>query len=270
MADAAVGGGLVIGAACIAMIAGFAVFALAPSPLVRLGPSWHSASPRPSWSSSRVGSRRWGSLGVARTPDAHAVLVSRRIAARIRSLGLSAVAVAIATPRECSPLGAPRQSAADHDAGTEVETDIRELAPPDLGVALDDLNELEDQTGISGDVNVTVTADDPLDPAVISWAGERAQNRAGAARPEGPNASCADAQICPAISLTIFGGAVLRGQAQGQGMSAGFVEALPCFISQIEISHEGECGEQDDGDRRHGRHRLWDPGPAARSAGPDR
>ena len=35
VADAAVGGGLVIGAACIATIAGFAVFALAPSPLVR-------------------------------------------------------------------------------------------------------------------------------------------------------------------------------------------------------------------------------------------
>ena len=35
VADAAVGGGPVIGAACIATIAGFAVFALAPSPLVR-------------------------------------------------------------------------------------------------------------------------------------------------------------------------------------------------------------------------------------------
>ena len=32
VADAAVGGGPVIGAACIATIAGFAVFALAPSP----------------------------------------------------------------------------------------------------------------------------------------------------------------------------------------------------------------------------------------------
>ena len=115
-------------------------------------------------------------------------------------------------------------------AGTEVETDIRELAPPDLA-ALDDLNELEDQTGISGDVNVTVTADDPLDPAVISWASEF-QNRVLARHGfEGANASCADAQICPAISLTdFFGGGqdASAGQAQAdQGMSAASSRRCP-------------------------------------------
>ena len=54
-------------------------------------------------------------------------------------------------------------------AGTGVETDIRDLAPPNLK-ALDDLNELENETGISGDVNVTIRAQDPTSPAVISWA----------------------------------------------------------------------------------------------------
>ncbi len=36
--------------------------------------------------------------------------------------------------------------------------------------ALKDLNELEKETGISGDVNVTIKAPDPTSPAVISWA----------------------------------------------------------------------------------------------------
>ena len=50
-----------------------------------------------------------------------------------------------------------------------METDIRDLAPPNLS-ALKDLNELEKQTGISGDVNVTIKAPDPTSPQVISWA----------------------------------------------------------------------------------------------------
>ena len=32
------------------------------------------------------------------------------------------------------------------------------------------LNELENETGISGDVNVTIKAQDPTSPAVIAWA----------------------------------------------------------------------------------------------------
>ena len=232
MADAAVGGGPVIGAACIATIAGFAVFALAPSPLVRsfglllvIGVATaflvaltgglaalglrRGAEPRPmphAVRRSRAGSRR----GFA--PSVCPRLRWRsRPPASARRWALLAVCGWIAS------------------AGTEVETDIRELAPPDLA-ALDDLNELEDQTGISGDVNVTVTADDPLDPAVISWASEF-QNRVLARHGfEGANASCADAQICPAISLTdFFGGGQTRARAsrRARGMSAASSRRCP-------------------------------------------
>src|SRR5262249_54121165 len=130
-------------------------------------------------------------------------------------------------------------------AGPGVETDIRDLAPPNLK-ALDDLNELEKETGISGDVNVTIRAKDPTDPAVISWA-EGFQQRVLSRHGFGGGApSCADAQICPALSLTDFFG----GAASGSGGSTGtqsvgdvhaLVQALPCFISQIVISHQGEC-----------------------------
>jgi uncharacterized protein len=250
VADAAAGGGPVIGAACIATIAGFAVFVLSPSPLVRsfglllvigVATAFLVAL---TGGLAALGLSAWrGAPADTRRRDAPK---AGGMGTRLRSLGLSAVAVAIATPRRVLAAGALLAVCGwIASAGTEVETDIRELAPPDLA-ALDDLKELEDQTGISGDVNVTVTADDPLDPAVISWAGDFQDRVLARHGFEGANPSCADAQICPAISLTdFFGGGqdTETSQAQpAQGDVRGLVEALPCFISQVVISHEGECG----------------------------
>ena len=132
-------------------------------------------------------------------------------------------------------------------AGTRVETDIRDLAPPHMQ-ALQDLQELEKQTGISGDVNVTIKASDPTSPAVISWA-EGFQQRVLARHGfSGSAPSCADAQVCPALSLTDFFGGTPGGSSATTQQSTSqtgdvraLVEALPCFISQIVISHQGEC-----------------------------
>jgi predicted RND superfamily exporter protein len=254
VAIAAAGGGPVIGAACVATIAGFAVFALSPSPLVRsfglllvigialaflvaltgglaaLGLSaWRGAEPgRPAEHTQRFGGA----------------------AARLQSIGVAAIAMAIATPRRVLAAGLLLAVCGwVASTGTGVETDIRDLAPPHLA-ALKDLNELEKQTGISGDVNVTIKAKDPTSPAVISWA-EGFQQRVLARHGfSGSNPSCANAQICPALSLTdFFGGsnasstsASSSGQSsQGVGDVHALVQALPCFISQIVISHRGEC-----------------------------
>ncbi len=252
VAVAAAGGGPVIGAACVATIAGFAVFALSPSPLVRsfglllvigialaflvaltgglaaLGlSSWRGAEPgRPAQPTRRIGGA----------------------AARLQAIAVGAIAMAIATPRRVLAAGLLLAVCGwVASAGTGVETDIRDLAPPHLA-ALKDLNELEKQTGISGDVNVTIKAKDPTSPAVISWA-EGFQQRVLARHGfSGANPSCADAQICPALSLTdFFGGsnassASAGGQAsQSVGDVHALVQALPCFISQIVISHRGEC-----------------------------
>src|SRR5204863_9048959 len=141
----------------------------------------------------------------------------------------------------------------------KVETDVRALAPPDLP-ALQDLNDLEKQTGISGDVNVTIKAPDPTAPDVVAWAANFQQRVLAKHGFSGENPSCADAQICPAISLTDFlgGGAADSGAASSSSASpssgstpsvtaatAGnlrpLIEALPCFISQIVIGHRGEC-----------------------------
>jgi predicted RND superfamily exporter protein len=256
VASAAAGGGPVIGAACLATIAGFAVFALSPSPLVRsfglllvigvalafvvaltgglaaLGLSgWRGPGPAPS-------GRPAGNVGGATT--------------RLRSTGVAAIAMAIASPRRVLAAGLLLAVCGwIASAGTSVETDIRDLAPPNL-TALKDLNELEKETGISGDVNVTIRAKDPTDPAVISWA-EGFQQRVLARHGfSGSAPSCAHAQICPALSLTdFFGGASSPGSSttstassQSVGDVHALVQALPCFISQIVISHQGECNPQ--------------------------
>jgi predicted RND superfamily exporter protein len=251
VANAAGGGGPVIGAACLATVAGFAAFALSPSPLVRsfglllvVGVALAFVVAL-TGGLAALGLSAWrGSEGTpAPTPDG-----PRRfggVAARLQSIGVAAIAMAIASPRRVLAAGLLLAVCGwVASAGTRVETDIRDLAPPHLA-ALKDLNELEKQTGISGDVNVTIRAQDPTSPAVISWA-EGFQQRVLARHGfSGSNPSCADAQICPALSLTdFFGGASSSSTSSGTsqvGDVHALVQALPCFISQIVISHRGEC-----------------------------
>src|SRR4051794_13962945 len=256
VANAAGGGGPVIGAACVATIAGFAAFALSPSPLVRsfglllvVGVALAFAVALTGGLAALGLSARRGAptetsqeTGPGRFPG---------IASRLQSIGVAAIAMAIARPLRVLAAGlllAVCGWAAS--AGTGVETDIRDLAPSNLS-ALKDLNELEKETGISGDVNVTTKAQDPTSPAVISWA-EGFQQRVLARHGfSGSNPSCAHAQICPALSLTdFFGGASAASSTpasssgsttQGVGDVHALVQALPCFISQIVISHRGEC-----------------------------
>ncbi len=251
VAAAAAGGGPVIGAACLATIAGFAVFVLSPSPLVRsfglllvIGVALAFVVAL-TGGLAALGLSAWrGSSTGGREPPAARHTAGASV--RLQKTGVAAIALALASPRRVLAAGALLAVCGwVASAGTGVETDIRDLAPPNLK-ALNDLNELEKETGISGDVNVTIRAKDPTDPAVISWAEsfqQRVLQRHGFS---GAAPSCADAQICPALSLTDFFGGTSSGSSTATaGQSAGdvrsLVQALPCFISQIVISHQGEC-----------------------------
>ena len=252
VATAASGGGPVIGAACVATIAGFAAFALSPSPLVRSFGLLLVVGVALAFVVALTGGlAALGLSGWRGSPDAPARPDKPRrfagAAARLQAIGVAAIAMALASPRRVLAAGLLLAVCGwVASAGTGVETDIRDLAPAHLG-ALKDLNELEKQTGISGDVNVTIKAQDPTSPAVISWA-EGFQQRVLARHGfSGANPSCADAQICPALSLTDFFGQASPSSAggssggQGVGDVHALVQALPCFISQIVISHRGEC-----------------------------
>ena len=78
-------------------------------------------------------------------------------------------------------------------AGTraEVISDLRELVPSDLP-ELQNVDELQKTTGVSGEVEVAVRAADLTDPAVVAWMSDfkqRVLDRAGFQGTEAPCAS---------------------------------------------------------------------------------
>jgi len=89
--------------------------------------------------------------------------------------------------------------------GTQIstQTDIRELAPQSID-AVRELNELQDATGVSGELDVSVTTADLTDPATIQWmaAFKRRVLRAGGF--SAANASCQEAEVCPGPALSDF------------------------------------------------------------------
>jgi hydrophobe/amphiphile efflux-3 (HAE3) family protein len=98
--------------------------------------------------------------------------------------------------------------------GTQIETqtDITKLAPQNVG-AVKELKELQDATGVSGELDVRVTAPDLTDPATIRWmaAFKRRALRAGGFG--GAEPSCQEAEICPGPALSDF--------VTGGGLTAG-------------------------------------------------
>lgn len=89
--------------------------------------------------------------------------------------------------------------------GTQIETqtDIRKLAPQNVE-AVEELNELQDATGVSGELDARITAPDLTDPATIRWmaAFKRRALRAGGFGGKEP--SCQEAEVCPGPALSDF------------------------------------------------------------------
>jgi len=104
--------------------------------------------------------------------------------------------------------------------GTQVETvsDIRELAPQDAP-AVRDLNELQDATGVSGELDVSVHAEDLTDPATLRWMAGFKQRVLRTGGFSGTEPSCLDAEICPGPALSDLvgageGGRLVRGEVR--------------------------------------------------------
>lgn len=248
---AAAGGGPVIGTACLATAGGFAAFVLSPIPMVRsfglllvagvaiafvvAVTAGFAALALAGWRSERSPAR----LGA---PRLGASIGRRRAvaAARLRSTGKAALAVAIAYPgRVLSAAVILAVCGWIAGAGTHVVSDIRDLAPSSLP-ALRDVNELQDETGVSGEVDVTVQSDNLTDPEVIAWMRsfqQRVLERHGFS---GENASCAEADLCPAVSLTdLFGEG---GGPQSEEQVRALIEAIPPYFSQAAITRNPVTG----------------------------
>ncbi len=123
-----------------------------------------------------------------------------------RAAGRRALAVSIAAPGRVLAIAA-LVAVVGWGVGTRIPviSDIRQLVPQDLP-ALQNVDQLEQATGISGLTYVTVTAPDLTDPAVISWMHDFQQRVLVRHGFGGKNPSCkaAQTQICPETSLPDF------------------------------------------------------------------
>ena len=146
--------------------------------------------------------RAWRSLGVALTRPR-----------RVLAVGLAVAVVGLAL-----------------DTQSEVVSDVRELVPQDLQ-ELRDVNVLQEETGVSGEIDVTVRADDITDEKVIAW---MTRFQAGVLREHGyrPGKRCTQErnppELCPALSLPdLFS---TSGTQQGQIRE--LLDAVPAYFSQ--------------------------------------
>jgi uncharacterized protein len=89
--------------------------------------------------------------------------------------------------------------------GTQIGTvsDIRELAPQSIR-EVRDLNRLQDATGVSGQLDVSIEASDFTAPATIRWMADFKQRVLRANGFDGPRPSCQEAEVCPGPALSDF------------------------------------------------------------------
>ena len=98
-------------------------------------------------------------------------------------------------------------------AGTQADTsaEFRQLLPT-RSESVDDLLDLEDSTGTSGEVDLIVKSDDVTDPEVVAWMAEVRQSALAKAGYAPVNPSCVDAELCPGPAVTDFVNTSPRGQ----------------------------------------------------------
>jgi hydrophobe/amphiphile efflux-3 (HAE3) family protein len=243
---AAIAGGPTIAAACLATAAGFLALQLSPIPMVR-GFGWllivgiavafilavtggfaalglRGKDNGTGRSGGRVLSGRWGSRPRelrARTPD----LPATRPMERLLSLALARPVAVMTVALTLAAVG--------WAVGTQVgtATDIRSLAPQNLE-AVEGLNELQDRTGVSGELDVNVEAPDLTDPATIEWMAAFKQRvlRDNGFRGEDP--SCLRAEVCPGPALSDF---LVRGgdKVTRRGIQATLAALSPYALRQV-------------------------------------
>jgi hydrophobe/amphiphile efflux-3 (HAE3) family protein len=122
------------------------------------------------------------------------------------------------------------------DTQTTVTSDIQELVPQDLS-ALRDVDTLQKETGVSGEIDVTIRAHDITDPKVIAWMTSFQQQvlkdhgfKTGKRCTQTRNAP----ELCPALSLPdLFSTA-----GTGQPAVRRLLDAVPSYFSQGVVTQD--------------------------------
>ncbi len=235
---AAASGGPTIAAACLATAAGILALQLSPTPMVRsfglllligIGIAFLLAL-----------TAGFAALSLRRkNPETEASLDHRaRPPERLLSLALLHPRRVLGVSLALAIVG--------WGVGTQIETaaDIRSLAPQNL-TAVEGLNELQDTTGVSGQLDVSVAAPDLTDPATIEWMAEFKQRVLRNNGFGGENPSCLEADVCPGPALSDFltrGG----GELTPRGIDETLAALSPYALRQVapldpesgEVGHE--------------------------------
>jgi predicted RND superfamily exporter protein len=127
------------------------------------------------------------------------------------------------------------------DTQTAVQSDVTKLVPSNMP-ALRDLHTLERVTGVSGEIDVTVSARDIAQPAIVSWMigyEQQLLTHYGYLETKG----CAHATLCPALSLPdLFSGGSQQSSAQSgasqltKSSIQSLLAAVPPYFSQAVIT----------------------------------
>jgi hydrophobe/amphiphile efflux-3 (HAE3) family protein len=212
---AATSGGPTIGAACLATAAGFLALQLSPAPMVRsfgllllvgVGIAFLLALTA-GFAALALRTSIRGSLStksVEREPRKWATAAGEGVTAAVRWIRDWALWAAIEHPLRVLGVGLAL-ALVGWGVGTQIETvsEVRALAPQSLP-AVRDLTELEDTTGVSGELDVNVEAPDLTDPATIGWMAAFKQRVLRDNGFSGENPSCLEAEVCPGPALSDF------------------------------------------------------------------
>jgi len=151
------------------------------------------------------------------------------VAATAATIGTRALALSTSRPSRVLAIGAVVAVAGwAIDTQAEVESDVTKLVPRDLP-ALVDLQDLQDATGVGGEIDVVIRSDRLTDPEVVQWMTgyqDRLLKTFGYTTKRG----CGKAELCPAFSLPdLFrSGTTNRTKAQIETL----LNAVPPYFSQ--------------------------------------
>jgi hydrophobe/amphiphile efflux-3 (HAE3) family protein len=257
---AAVRGGPLITGAALATAAGFLVLLLSPVPMIHgfaitviagiflalacaltaglatlsrwSEPPPGVPAPLPRLRS--VGSRTWDRLARSR-PGRFAGRLAARAASGARRGARASLDFALDRPRNVLVAGLALAAIGwAADTQTEFVSDVRKLVPQDLQ-ALQDINQLERETGVSGEIDVMISGADLTEPHVISWM-TSFQRRVLERHDWQSGDTCRQENdppaLCPALSLTD-----LFRETPGTGTDArSLLAAVPPYFSQAVIT----------------------------------
>ncbi len=250
--EAAALGAPVIATAALATAAGFCVLLLSPIPMIRgFGLllvagiaiafvvaltaglallSLTGSRTGPAGGGSGPGGGGGGRLAAARG-------ARDRAGERIRAIGRRALALSVAAPGRVLVVGLVI-AVAGWAVGTRAEliSDLRELVPSDLP-ELQNVDELQDATGVSGEVEVAVQTDDLTDPALVAWMADFKQRVLADAGFGGELTPCVeqDTQLCPYIAMPDLYGTDLPGTRDAV---EGVLNLLPAYFLAAFVDRE--------------------------------